>query len=98
MEKDDIEFQIQLLRIEVENNMITEFFSGLIGVLIAALFTLGISLALVEKYNVYIVFLQLIILILLTTFAYVTWKEQNRRINKNINDLRDRFIFSENNN
>jgi len=90
-EREDVEFQIELLRIQIQNEIFTEFFVALIAVSFAGLLSLRISLAVTGQYNLWVAVSQVVSLVMIVMVAFVHWRRADRRINEQIENLRRRF-------
>ena len=91
-EKKDAEFQIEMLKIQIYNEISTGFFVALIAVGIAGLMSLGISLAISNHYNYYVVSAQTIVGIVFVLVAFEYWKREERKIDEQIENLTKKFV------
>ena len=79
-EKEDMEFQIELLRIQIQNEIYTEFFVALIAIGIAGLLSLGISLTVASEYNLWVATSQMVLMVVYLMIIYTLekkWKKNS---------------------
>jgi len=89
--KEDVEFQIELLKIQIQNEITTEFFVAMIAIGVAALLSLGISLTVAGEYNFWVVISQTVVAVIYVMILYTYWNRQGRRMDEQIENVRRRF-------
>jgi|SRR5208283_2825429 len=93
-EKEDAEFQIELLKIQIESEMATGFFTVAIAVGLSALLSLGIGLSFASRYNLYAVTVQTVAAVAIVIVLLTYWKKVDRSINEKIENLRKKIVPS----
>ncbi|MCP8316328.1 MAG: hypothetical protein H3Z51_05640 [archaeon] len=93
-EREDAEFQIEMLRIQIQNEITTEFYVAMIAIGFAALLSLGISLTWGPSEQG-VIWLQTVVMMIYVVVLYAYWRRRARRIDKEIENLRRRFLNRE---
>jgi len=87
-QESDREFQIEMLKIQIRNEIITGFFVALIAVGLASLASLGISLAISQTYNLWVVSVQTVVGVVFVLVAFSYWVREGKKIDTQIENLK----------
>ena len=96
-EKQDVEFQIGLLKIQIESEMATGFFTAAIVVGLSALVSIGIGLTFANQYNSYALVYQTVTAVAIVIVMFVGWRIALRKIDKDVENLGKKFAPSNSN-
>jgi hypothetical protein len=93
-EKEDAEFQIELLKIQIRSEMATGFFTASIAIGLSALLSLGINLTFTSQYNPYALVSQTVVVAAFVIIIFGYWKIAVRKINERVEKLRKKPVPS----